>query len=340
MSEALQSQLAVPAAHGQYASMLTAFESFPQMMQVSEALAHSSIVPQRFQNDPGSVLIALDMAARSNLNPLMVMQNLYTVYGTPSFSGKFALTLLRRSGLFSRLGFEYRENGNWEAGVRLVAVSLDGETTEFGPWIDKPLVLAMGWLSKNDSMWKKMPDQMARYRAASWFCNTNCPEVLMGLPTMEELEESPEVLRNVSPAEGKVSRARGGMQPGSPALKVSKPAQPLLPMVVPDAVAADAESIAAADGLPEAAADAPATTSPQAPQAVEYRGSAPDACSDIQERLKAMGARWRQFARWCEAHGVQLPETGSGREAYNEVCAAVLADAELMEAFHRELKLN
>lgn len=122
--------------------------------------------------------------------------------------------------------------------------------------------------------------------------------------------------------------------------ELSKPAQPLLPVVVPDAVAADAESIAAADGLPEAASDAPATTSPQAPQAVEYRGSAPDACSDIQERLKAMGARWRQFARWCEAHGVQLPETGSGREAYNEVCAAVLADAELMEAFHRELKLN
>ena len=96
MSNNNNTQLAAPVAQGQYLSMLTAFESFPQLMQVADALAHSSIVPQCFQNDPGSVMIALDMAARSNLNPLMVMQNLYTVYGTPSFSGKFALTLLRR----------------------------------------------------------------------------------------------------------------------------------------------------------------------------------------------------------------------------------------------------
>lgn len=332
MSNDNNTQLAAPAAQGQYSSMLTAFESFPQMMQVSEALAQSSIVPQRFQNDPGSVMIALDMAARSNLNPLMVMQNLYTVYGTPSFSGKFALTLLRRSGLFSRLGFEYREEGNWEAGVRLVAVSLDGETTEYGPWIDKPLALAMGWFSKKDSMWCKMGDQMARYRATSWFCNTNCPEVLMGLPTKEEVEEAPEMMRNVTTSgESTTPRTKSAMKPSKPAMK------PSLPAATPAADAAPAEEQKSKVVDAEVVDDTKKQT--ERPR-VAYAGDMADACADIQNRLKAMGAKWANFVEWCNAHEIALPERGASREAYNEVCAVVLADADLMQDFNRELKLN
>lgn len=314
MSENALALAGAGAGAGQYSSMLTAFESFPQMMQVADYLAHSSIVPQRFQNDPGSVMIALDMAARAQLNPLMVMQNLYTVYGTPSFSGKFALTLLRRCGLFSRLDFEYKQEGNWRAGVRLVAVSADGSQTQQGPWIDEQLAAQMGWLQKKDSMWGKMGDQMARYRAASWFANTNCPEVLMGLPTKEEVEEAPEEMRNVTPKAGTPMKA------AKPAPKAAAPA----PKPATDVV--EAES--------------PAATEQKAEQSVAYTGGEEDACADIQKRLKGMGATWTHFVEWCKAHKVALPERGSNREAYNAVCAVVLANAALMQDFTRELKLN
>jgi hypothetical protein len=48
---------------------------------------------------------------------------------------------------------------------------------------------AEGWVSKNGSKWKTMPQLMLRYRAASFFSSLNCPEVTMGLYTSDEIIE-------------------------------------------------------------------------------------------------------------------------------------------------------
>ena len=46
-----------------------------------------------------------------------------------------------------------------------------------------------GWLGKNGSKWKTMPQLMLRYRAASFFSSLNCPELTMGIYTKEEIED-------------------------------------------------------------------------------------------------------------------------------------------------------
>ncbi len=314
-------------AGGQYSSMLTAFESFPQMMQVSDALAHSSIVPQRFQNDPGSVLIALDMAARAQLNPLMVMQNLYTVYGTPSFSGKFALTLLRRCGLFSRLVFEYREEGNWRAGVRVAALSADGGHTDYGPWIDERLAAQMGWLQKKDSMWGRMGDQMARYRAASWFANTNCPEVLMGLPTKEEVEEAPEELRNVTPKAGAVP-----LRAARPALKAAAAAAPAVAAVgglKPPASSAGAAAPAAVDDVRTDAAapvgDCDGDEAEQAKAAFDW----------LNGSVRAGGATWAKVYKVMDALGFKHPAMGAPKAELAQFALWVFRSQDAREALEQ-----
>ena len=43
-----------------------------------------------------------------------------------------------------------------------------------------------GWYSKNGSKWRIMPEQMLRYRAASFWCSTYSPELSMGMRTVEE----------------------------------------------------------------------------------------------------------------------------------------------------------
>lgn len=47
-----------------------------------------------------------------------------------------------------------------------------------------------GWLGKNGSKWKTMPQLMLRYRAASFFSSLNCPELTMGLYTKEEMQDN------------------------------------------------------------------------------------------------------------------------------------------------------
>lgn len=46
---------------------------------------------------------------------------------------------------------------------------------------------AEGWVDKNGSKWKTMPQVMLRYRAASFFSRMNCPELTLGLYSKEEI---------------------------------------------------------------------------------------------------------------------------------------------------------
>ena len=45
------------------------------------------------------------------------------------------------------------------------------------------------WYDKDGSKWKTMPQQMLAYRAAAFFIRTCAPEISMGLPTSDELED-------------------------------------------------------------------------------------------------------------------------------------------------------
>ena len=56
--------------------------------------------------------------------------------------------------------------------------------------VDMDMAKDEGWLSKNGSKWKTMPQLMLRYRAASFFSSLNCPELTMGLYTKEEMQDN------------------------------------------------------------------------------------------------------------------------------------------------------
>ncbi len=50
-----------------------------------------------------------------------------------------------------------------------------------------------GWYSKNGSKWRTMPEVMLRYRSAAFFGRLYAPELLMGLPTEEEVRDTIDV---------------------------------------------------------------------------------------------------------------------------------------------------
>jgi hypothetical protein len=56
--------------------------------------------------------------------------------------------------------------------------------------ISMEMAVKEGWYQKNGSKWQTMPEQMLRYRAASFFGRIYAPEVLMGIRTQEEELES------------------------------------------------------------------------------------------------------------------------------------------------------
>lgn len=173
-------------------AVFSSIEGFETGQRMATALSASNIVPQNFQGQQnlGSCLIALDLAARMGVNPLVLMRGLYVVHGTPSFSGQFVIALVNSSGLYkSKLKFEpVGTPGQADFGYRAYAYDWDGDKV-YGPAVTMQMAANEGWISKNPK-WKNMPDLMLRYRSGAFFQRTNCPELTFGIPTREEVEDT------------------------------------------------------------------------------------------------------------------------------------------------------
>lgn len=162
---------------------------FEHGQRVAKMFAGSDLVPKTFQNNIGNCVIALNMANRMSADPLMVMQNLYVVHGKPAWSSKFLIATLNASGKFSAIKYEESD----ENGGSTRAYATDKYTNEVcrGAWVSMNMAKSEGWIDKNGSKWKTMPEVMRRYRAASFFVNQFAPEISMGIQTEYEVQDIP-----------------------------------------------------------------------------------------------------------------------------------------------------
>jgi hypothetical protein len=148
----------------------------------------SNLIPERFQNNLGNVLIALNMAKRLGADPLMTMQNLYVVHGNPGWSAVFLIATFNQNGKFSAIKYKFDGEGD-DYGCTAYATELKTGDVIEGSKVTWAIVKGEGWSSKSGSKWKTMPDQMFRYRAATFFIRSTAPEIAMGLQTKDELED-------------------------------------------------------------------------------------------------------------------------------------------------------
>lgn len=165
-------------------------EGFELMQRIAKAFASSDLVPQQYQNNLPNCMIALDMAQRIGANPLMVMQNLYIVHGTPGWSSKFLIATVNTCGRFSAMRYEWKgEPGSADYGCRAWATEKDTGQRLDGIWVTWAMVKAEGWSGKKGSKWLTMPDQMFVYRAAAFWQRVYAPDLAMGLQTAEEVKD-------------------------------------------------------------------------------------------------------------------------------------------------------
>lgn len=160
--------------------------TFEHAQRVAKMLASSTLIPKEYQGNIQNTMIALEMANRIGASPLMVMQNLYIVHGKPSWSSSFIIAALNSSKKFSPVRFEMDGEGD-EYGCFAWAYDATNNEKLLGPKITMKMAKAEGWVDKNGSKWKTMPELMLRYRAAAFFGRLYAPEIMMGMQTMEEV---------------------------------------------------------------------------------------------------------------------------------------------------------
>ena len=171
------------------ASIFSSGEKFEIAGRMAASLSKSTIVPKEFQNNANNALIAIELANRLGVSPLMVMQNLYVIYGRPSWSAQYMIAMINGSGKYDfELQYDEKTDKNGKPFSCQCWTERHGRKVT-GPIVDMDMAKAEGWINKSGSKWQTMPQMMLRYRAASFFGRMNCPELTMGIYTREEVIE-------------------------------------------------------------------------------------------------------------------------------------------------------
>lgn len=169
-------------------------DSFKLLWNISCTLAKSSMIPANYQSKPEDCMVAVDMANRLGVSPLMVMQNMYVVKGKPAWSGQACMTLISGCGKFKDVYPVYTgEKGKDTRGCYIKATRIKDDTEIDGTEVTIKMAKDEGWYSKKDkfgnetSKWQTMSEQMLAYRAAAFFARVYCPEALMGVQLVDEV---------------------------------------------------------------------------------------------------------------------------------------------------------
>lgn len=178
---------------------------FKQMYSISKLFAASELVPKQYQGHPANCMVALQMAFRMEVDPMMFMQNTYIVQGRPGIEAKLAIALVNSRGPFTGpIQWKFDGTGKNRSCTAYATHKITDEVCEAE--VTWAMVEAEGWASKSGSKWKSIPDLMFRYRSAMFLARLYCPEVLLGMHSVDELHDIQPI--DVTPKQSLSDRVR------------------------------------------------------------------------------------------------------------------------------------
>lgn len=181
-------------------------DSFNQLLRAAQMLSQTSIIPQSYQGKPQDCFVAIEMANRMGVSPMVVMQNMYVVKGKPSWAGQACTMLINSCGKFKDVKHIYTgEKGKPNRGCYVTATRISDGSQVDGVEVTMQMAQSEGWTS--NSKWRNMPELMLAYRASAFFARVYCPEAMMGVQTAEEIYDADTT--PVSPAASLTAALKG-----------------------------------------------------------------------------------------------------------------------------------
>lgn len=154
-----------------------------ERMTYAKALAHASLLPRAYRNEPANVLLAMEYGDALGLTAIAAIQGIHVIEGKPSASAALIGALVRRAG--HRLRVELSPDGT---AATATIIRADDPDFPFTCTWTMDRARAAGLLSKAGGTWSTYPQAMLKARAITEVARDACPEVLSGVAyTPEEL---------------------------------------------------------------------------------------------------------------------------------------------------------
>jgi len=276
------------------------FESAASLRHFTAAatvFAKSQLVPKHLQGKVEDCLILMNMALRMQEDPLLVLQNCFVVSGTPGFKTQFLIARANASGqLKSKIRWNVEKlepawikvDGFEMPNLRVTASAVDNFGELMESTVTTDMAIKEKWIS--NPKYRSMPEHMLRWRSAAFLIRLYMPEVMMGMQSIEEIEDvtaaNPQAL--IAPSQGMVrlSDLKRVEQADSPpaTITLGEPETPAIEAeVVPEAP--QEEKVEADQNPVETTPEAPAPPEATEPTASERDAPISDAVKDTLRKM-------------------------------------------------------
>lgn len=189
MENEIQELVASPQPELAPVTVWTDKKQFDQLLRAANMLSQTSIIPATYQGKPQDCFVALEMATRMGVSPLVVMQNMYVVKGKPAWAGQACTMFINSCGKFTQVKHVYTgEKGTDSRGCYVTATRISDGIQVNGVEVTIAMAKAEGWTA--NTKWRTMPELMLAYRASAFFARVHCPEALMGVQLADEIYDA------------------------------------------------------------------------------------------------------------------------------------------------------
>lgn len=147
-----------------------------ERMTYAKALAHASLLPRAYRDQPANVLLAMEYGDALGLSPIAAIQGVHVIDGKPTASASLIGALVRRAG--HRLRVETSPDGT---SATATIIRADDPDFPFTCTWTMDRARAAGLLGKSGGSWSAYPQAMLKARAITEVARDACPEVLSGV---------------------------------------------------------------------------------------------------------------------------------------------------------------
>lgn len=164
------------------------------MQRMAEIMASARItIPKHLAGSPGDCLAIVMQSAQWQMNPFAVAQKTHLVNGALGYEAQLVNAVVSSSPLLSsRISYEWE--GDWngvngkadksDARAVIVSATLRGEV---GPRVLRVSMAQVG--ERNSPLWASDPRQQLAYLATKRWARLHAPDVMLGVYTVDELDE-------------------------------------------------------------------------------------------------------------------------------------------------------
>lgn len=198
-----------------------------QIFRLAGAIAAAGWAPKSYLVDPrndqsgydkNKILVGIMQGMEVGLTPLAALQSIAVINGMPSLWGDGLLAVVRASGLMADIKEEVFFDGAAAAEAATCTVWRVSQTTPIQRTFTRAQAQKAGLWSKQGP-WTQYPQRMLAMRARAWALRDGFADVLRGMRSAEEVEDTP---RDITPTTPEPRRTDFGAQGGGYDPEVSK----------------------------------------------------------------------------------------------------------------------